>query len=234
MLRAFLIFTYIIGVLICSALVRAEPLILPVPVESAQFDSASNALHLSGVLPHSCAQNPTSLIKYDPRTQNVLISVIAEQPFELCIQNLPQAFDLLLDVNQVFAQVHPTIQTGRPVQILVPSAQFSVELFFNEDVVAHPAKPDFFEGQVFELEGRYFLKANHDVLFLKTVLIDVEKYVGQRVKILGHKSEQAVPVIEFSQKGAEFETASPQEVGIDYGQNASATEFILTSISAVL
>ncbi len=191
MIRAVLIFTYILVVLLISGLARAEY----APVTKVEFNQSNFLLHIQGVFANSCQHHPQAKVVdvvHEQQADSVYIAVVTDQPaHQMCGQIVNGKYDLVMDVRSL------NLPVGKKILLRFKGSENDSRTNF-ETVIANdsvtPSAASFEkEGELVETHllgfgdkqpGYALVSADGSAVAIKT-LVDLSGYVHQRVLISG-------------------------------------------------
>ncbi|OFZ19519.1 MAG: hypothetical protein A2Z20_06365 [Bdellovibrionales bacterium RBG_16_40_8] len=190
-----------------------------VSIGSIGFEPDSMVVRVQGVLPTRCTTYPHPKLTKTDSDSVLILRIAAETTAELCMLMLGGDYDLAFDIRSLkFDLENLGLDPDATYTILTEDYSFSVEVNFAEVQLNLPYSSKHIFGKILTVEndGRYAVAvSSSEILNVNSPFIDMNKYVGEAVEVMGHVVKARTP-----------------SLGVSAAANSSPT-YLITGISTI-
>lgn len=188
MYKKTLILTYIVLVLLIAGLTKAQA---NASIKSINYNSelSPTLVHVKGYVSSPCVTHVLpELIPAEGKEDIYMIEFVDVSSHQLCVQ-VPQQFEYELDIRLLVKKDgHIQIEKDKKYNFLIADADEFIQVSGNQLAGHPPLSSTRLQGEVVYLDADAtygLVTPTGDVFVLKTVNIDLEKYVHQKVILNG-------------------------------------------------
>jgi hypothetical protein len=191
---------FIVGMGI-SISTRAETHSTDLPITNISFDKENLVIQADGYYPNPCVKDARPKLSPDSMDQRILtLTMVGTASAEVCIQILGPNFSQTLDARAIKHEVERAGLNGRgEYNIQSDDGELIAIVNLDETMISMPAISNRISGVLINRDSQLVVVGtNGDVVVVRSIDLDLARYVGSEVEIYGHVFNGERPGVQFA------------------------------------